>query len=464
MYNFFKKNIEALSRHTSCRPPDRLPANVTIQTTPSGAITIKYGEILIHSAYDPVKEGQVMAKNVAVGGSVCLYGFGLGYHVEAILDKIGPDGSLLVIELNPDLLASAMILRNQTALLSEKRLRLVFGEQEAPVAAEIARQMALLDQSPASVVLFHSPSFKCIPKHFARITNALEILQMERRVSTVFGDLEEDNYALNKEIVNRSPGINTYRDAHKNQPAILVSAGPSLDDVLPYLKTMEKHCIVACVDTALPILSQHGVSPRYIFSLDPQEESLLYFVEDMENPAKLIYTPTANATIVNSYKSDKIVVFKEGRSLFKDDAELIKEKGATHAGGSVSCLGLDCLIQMGCNPVVLAGQDCAFSGNRTYSRYSTINNKLLDHESCFVSLSRLHLERMRETKLVTVEGMDGQNIPTNQMMYSYLRNIEQLAEAHPKTQIRNLCNHGARIENIPPLGSINEIIKLLQPF
>lgn len=465
MHNFFQKNLPALSRHTTCRLPDALPDNITAQTTQSGEVTIKYGNLLIHSAYDPVKEGHSLAKNVALGSWVCLYGFGLGYHVEAILNKIGPDGTLLVIELNPDLLASAMILRDLTTLLSDKRLRLVFGEQEEQVAAEISHHMDLSNHSTLSqaIVLFHSPSLKCIPKHFERITNALEILQMERRVPAIFGDLERDNYLANKEIADRSSGIIDYRDAHKSQPAILVSAGPSLDDIIPYLKRIEGHCILSCVDTALPILSREDISPRYVFTLDPQDDSFLYFIDDLEHPAKLVYIPTANAKVVRFYKGEKIVVIKEGHALF-ENTTLPKEKGTTPAGGSVSCLGIDCLIQMGCNPIILAGQDCAFSGNLVYSRYATINDHLRDRVGAWNTLANLNSEKMREQKMIEVENLDGGKIFTNQMMYSYLRNIEQMARAHPKIKIHNLRTHGARIENLISLGSINDIMTLLQPL
>lgn len=463
MLDYFQKNIEILSRHTSCPLPGNLPGNVSVQTTPAGNVTIKYGEILIHSAYDPVKEGRTFAKNVVRGSAICLYGFGLGYHVEALLEKIGPEGSLLVIELNSDLLASALILRDQTALLADKRLRLVYGTDEPPVAAEISRHMNQIKETDGSlVVLFHSPSFKCIPKHFERIGNALEILQMERRVPAIFGDQEAENYFFNKEIVSRSPGINTCRNMHKNRPAMLISAGPSLDDVMPYLERMARHCILACVDTALPALSNEGIYPQYVFSLDPQEESFLYFRDHLDSPAKLIYLPTANARVLNNYQGEKIVVFKEGHSLFKDKVDLMNEKGTTRAGGSVSCLGIDCLLQMGCNPIILAGQDCAFSGYRTYSRHAIINEALLDMTTAFTTLTRQHAEIIRGKKMIPVDCPGGKKVLTNQMMYSYLRNIEDLARAETETQIHNLCSHGAHIENVTELGSINDMMKLLQ--
>ncbi|MBI4385083.1 MAG: motility associated factor glycosyltransferase family protein [Nitrospinae bacterium] len=465
MNNFFRKNIAALLPHSPSagRLTGRLPDKVEVQNTPSGDVTVKYGGVLIHSSYDPVKEGREFARQAPSSRAVFLYGYGLGYHIPPLLEKIGPDGFLVAIELNPDLLASAMVLRDQTAVLSHKRLRVVFGEDETQVAAEIAECMSLLRQvSGGSVpeVLYHAPSLKCIPGGFERIANALEILQMERRTPAVFGGLEGRNYDLNQDLVLDSPGVKTLRGAHKNQPAILASAGPSLDDALPYLRATAGHCVLACVDTALPILTRHGFLPHYVFSLDPQDESFAHFRDDLDCSARLIYLPTANARAVRSYQGERFVVFKEDHSLFKSHEALMAEKGTTRAGGSVSCLGLDCLIQMGCDPIFLIGQDCAFSGNRIYSRHAPVNEHFLDSADR-ATLGRQHAGKTMEKKRVAAAGHGGGSVLTNQMMYSYMRYIEEIAAAHPESRIYNLCSHGARIENVEPLGSIRELTKTL---
>ncbi|MBI4389378.1 MAG: motility associated factor glycosyltransferase family protein [Nitrospinae bacterium] len=464
MNNFFPKNIAALLPHSPSagRLTGRLPDKVEVQNAPSGDVTIKYGGVLIHSSYDPVKEGREFARQAPVSRAVFLYGYGLGYHIPPLLEKIGPGGFLVAIELNPDLLASAMILRDQTAVLSHKRLRVVFGEDETQVAAEIAECMSLLQRSSGGsvpAVLYHAPSLKCIPGGFERIANALEILQMERRTPAVFGGLEGRNYDLNRGIVLESPGVKELRGAHKNRPAILASAGPSLDDALPYLRATAKDFILACVDTALPIMTRHGLAPHYVFSLDPQDESFAHFRDDLDCPARLIYFPTANARAVHSYRGEKFVVFKEGHSLLGNHDALMAEKGTTRAGGSVSCLGLDCLIQMGCDPIFLIGQDCAFSGGRFYSRHAPVNEHFLDSADR-ATLRRRHADKSMEKKRVLADGYGG-GVLTNQMMYSYMRYIEEIAAEHPESRIYNLCSHGARIGNVETLGSIRELTKTL---
>jgi len=429
----------------------------------TGDPTLRFDKLLIHSSYDPVKEGRNFAKSVQPGSRVCLYGFGLGYHVQSLLEQIGPKGRLLVIELNADLLNAAIHLRDQTKVFADPRLHLIFGCEESAVSREISERMAEWTQSSAAPleVLFHSPSFKCIPANFPSLTNALEVLLMERRFPAVLGDLESQNYSFNQEMVRQSPGINSLAGTHRGQPGVLVSAGPSLDDLLPYLQHITHSAVIACVDTALPILAREGIHPQYVFTLDPQEESFLSFRDNLENLFKLIYTPTAHTKILSSFQGEKFVVFKHGHSLYQNQDSQMKEKGTTKAGGSVSCLGLDCLIQLGCDPIFLIGQDCAYSGGRTYSHHSNMNLQLLDLISEKVTLANAHAEKAGLKKQIRVKGNFGAMVSTSQSMYSYKRTIEEIAMQNAGTQIYNLSSHGAELENITPLSSINEFANKL---
>jgi hypothetical protein len=461
MNSFYKRNIAALKIRwpTLASLSETLPESIEVLSTKTGDVTVRLGDLLIHSAYDPVKEAEQFSKDIPPGSLVCLYGFGLGYHVRALLEKIGPGGKLMVIELNPALLSSALILRDQTALLADKRMHLIFGREETAVSREISVRMDRwsLNSEASPEMLFHAPSFKCIPDHFPSLSNALEVMLMERRFPAVLGDLESRNYILNQDVIRQSPGIDSLAGTHRGQPGILIGAGPSLDDLLPHLQRFLNCAVIGCVDTALPILTRAGIVPHYVFTLDPQEESFHYFRDNLDSAFKLIYTPTAHPKIMSYFQGQRFVVFKEGHSLYKDQEALMQEKGVTQAGGSVSCLGLDGLIRLGCDPVFLSGQDCAYSGQRTYSRYSDRNLQLLDRIPYGNSLLNTHREQAGLSKQITVDGASGSKVATSQSMFSYKRTIEQIAIQHPEVKIYNLISHGAELENIPLLGSINEL-------
>jgi hypothetical protein len=116
---------------------------------------------------------------------------------------------------------------------------------------------------------------------------------------------------------------------------------------------------------------------------------------------------------------------------------------------------------MGCNPVILIGQDCAFSGNRGYSRHTSPSERLLETLSQGKTLAASHLEKNRQKRSIKVQCTDGTEVATSQSMYSYLRSIEQIANTYPETRIYNLCSHGARIDNVTSLGSVTELLNIL---
>jgi hypothetical protein len=468
MSKFFEKNMKLLERHNSCTKnlTKKIPKSIKVQITPSGNATVRLNNILIHSMYDPVKEGQAFAEKIIPGSQVCLYGFGLGYHIDFILKKNGPSGFLLAIELNTDLLLAAMILRDQSKVLLNDRFHIIHGLNEEIVSKEIVKYMGKMQSKSTKnlKVFFHSPSYKCIPSSFPRLVNSLDILLMERRFPAVLGDIEKENYALNKEIVEQSIGINFLCSKYKGKPALLVSAGPSLDDILPYLKLIDKKFILACVDTALPILSHEGIAPDYVFSLDPQEDSFQYFQDCLESSAKLIFTPSANTKVVHYYKGEKFVVFKQANSQFNEKKSTINSKGSTQSGGSVSCLALDVLIQFGCSPIFLTGQDLSFPCDRTYSSFSNNNKQMMDSLDSVNILKDNYKVASRKEKTIKVKNITGSKVVTNQVMYSYLRAIEEIASKNPKTKIYNLCSHGAQIDNVIHLGSANELMKFLTSY
>ena len=239
----------------------------------------------------------------------------------------------------------------------------------------------------------------------------------------------------------------------------MVSAGPSLDTALPYLKHIQNNFLITCVDTAFPVLLRAGIEAAYVFSLDPQSESALYFADYKNGSTKLVFTATANHDVLKNFPGECIVVYKEG--YISSQSQEIKQKGFTQAGGSVSCLGLDALIQFGCNPVFLVGQDCAMTNNRYYSKNTRFNQLLVSNISESRQLDQLHQAKFNEKTPVKIKNTYGSDLLTDQLMYSYLRNLEQIAKQNKNTQIFNLCSRGAAIEGVNPLNSISELKRWL---
>ncbi len=94
--HFFEKNLQSLKTRT-LQPgnlPDILSGKISVISASSGQPTPRFESTLLHSSYDPEKEAHQFAEKLKPGACICLYGFGLGYHLKTILDKMLPLGKL----------------------------------------------------------------------------------------------------------------------------------------------------------------------------------------------------------------------------------------------------------------------------------------------------------------------------------------------------------------------------------
>ncbi len=129
MSDIFRRNLSIL-RQANMRLSARLlfaekSRDVEVMETPTGKPTIRVGDILLHSRFDPVKEaeGWVLSQRDKLSGSrdVIIFGFGLGYHVEAVLQE-AKDVKVTVFEPDLYLLRQALSVRDLGGLLLKIKL------------------------------------------------------------------------------------------------------------------------------------------------------------------------------------------------------------------------------------------------------------------------------------------------------------------------------------------------------
>ena len=67
-----------------------------------------------------------------------------------------------------------------------------------------------------------------------------------------------------------NPGIGVAQNRFPGVPALVMAAGPSLDEVLPHLKALKEHMLIVAVDTSYRFCKNQGVEPDFLVSVDPQ--------------------------------------------------------------------------------------------------------------------------------------------------------------------------------------------------
>lgn len=467
---YLKENIAALNDNSKLlsllNQTSGIPENVTILTTKSRTITARYEDVLLHSLYDPEREALrfVASQKIRNGSHVLMYGFGLGYHVRFMLDAIGAEGTLFVLEPNVDILRAAFSLVDLRDVVNDARLKIITGEDEETVALRFLSVIErVMDNSETALkkIVVHQPSFQCMPLGFDKLKNSFEIMLLERRTPEVFEEINKKNVRKNVEYILKSPGIKTIRNQFKNIPAFFINAGPSLDMALPQLGRYCSRAIFFCSDTALPALSDAGIQPDFVITVDPQPQSFEHFKECLDSTATLVYSPTSEPRIVERYKGPKLVFLQENHSITRKFEDILNFKGTITAGSSVSCMGLDVLGYMGCNPVILVGVDYSFPGGKEYSSNVATTKQWMHHVHRLQTLENIHMNNIFSKKVIMVKDKYGNDVPTHQNLYAYLKQIETLIYENKETDFYTYYSQGAHIQGTEEICLSDEIEGLL---
>lgn len=390
--------------------------------------TLKLNNIYLYSKYHPKKDVNTFIDNIINKKNehqqFILFGLGLGYHAEALL-KIRPEATVHVILADIEELELCKEY-GIPCILEDKRIHIISNE--------LSLINNILTETQFIIPL---QWLKAIgEKHplFASLEN-IKIRQMS------FHNVKEimhENFLSN--TLDNPISLLVFNSFAKSEYAVLVSAGPSLNQTVETLKEISKFCFVLAVGSALKSLLKEGIVPDAVIITDPthlvQEQ-----IEHTVYNGMLFYMATANHKMVKSHKGEKVILFQNGYHLSEEFATTMKIP-LLETGGSVSTTSISLLEFMGFQTVYLFGQDLGFQNNKTHANLSTSSKT---YET--------------DMKFQTVLSNNGEYINTYNNFNVFRRWFEQKA-ANTSMQIYNTALDGAKIEGIPYL-SASELDKQL---
>ena len=172
---YFEQNLKKLET-LSPRLAKRLRGaesvgSVSVVTSKAGPPSIKVGDALLHSVYDPVREARDWVEHhrsyIEASSSIAVLGFGFGYHIEELLRVT--DKPVVAFDPRIDVLLAAALARDLSELLSLISIACCLDDLEAPSADGMLG------------ILRHEPSVRLDPAAHEQAANRLETLQTVAR-------------------------------------------------------------------------------------------------------------------------------------------------------------------------------------------------------------------------------------------------------------------------------------------
>lgn len=356
-------------------------------------------EVNIHSSDNPVEcanQAIDLLGKMEKEGIIVLFGFGLGYFAEEIYKRLEKGHIILIYEATLSLMKAALHIKDFSELFESEKVKIILGE-DADNFSVLHSHYHLIVNGKFWVIKHH-PSVNLNKEAYERFFKRLD---EERRVSdasvaTIIGRGKEFINAFLRSVphIIRKPGVRKLKNLFRGRPAIIVSAGTSLDKNVHLLKKAKGKAIIIAVDGALPTLLSCDIIPDMIVAVDPVSQNIDEKFRDIPVLEKVPFICLAQYTpeLISLYPGPLFINGVPQNIAYQWLLDSLGDRGYIEAfGGSVAHLAFATAEYIGSDVIGLIGQDLSYYGDRVHTRgYSDV----LDTE----------LERCRKSGLDYPQG------------------------------------------------------------
>jgi len=416
----FNRNMEQIRRSRQWLF-DRLRSSpqileVNIRQTPSNRPTLAVrspgGEWrLMHSEQDPLAEAakHVETIKLAEADYLIILGFGLGYHVMEAISRIPSDCPVFIIEHSADIFKAALHVFDFTTILRSPNVKIFVGtdlHETMPALQEDFRSFRYHNIKvvihPPSAALF--PRYKEVMDNFYRV---LKIVQINVNTLRFFSRVWLTNNLLNLPAIIESPGVISLFNQFTKRPAILVSAGPSLDKNIDSLRQAQGKAVILAVDTSLRPLLAHGIRPDFVLAIDAQQITYRHFVGLETSDIFLAGVTRLPPNVLELFKGRQFLASDLNNRVWPSIQPYFERLGVLGSGSTVAVLGFDLARNMGCDPIIFVGQDFSYSFERAYAEGTMVANDMVSQLGTHSTMETLTKARKATQRILDTLDIAG---------------------------------------------------------
>ncbi len=359
-----------------------------------------------------------------------VYGLGLGYHIQALLDI---DESITVTVLEPD--ENVICLAKEYGVIDQddcnQRVRIISDTDFhylTMLSDSLSKEQQFVVYYPSMCVMKNEYYKQQLEEYFIGYSSA------KTQETRLVGNFVKNQSLFSKEVTELS-------DRFCGRTVYIIAAGPSLDGNMMELKKVKKEDIILSTGTVLKKLLKAGIMPDYVIVTDGGKYTYPQTAELTEENIPLLYLSTVYYRILQEYPGDTYLICQEG---FQKSEEYAADRQypVYGTGGSVTTTALEICIRMRCRRIVFVGLDLAYTNMQNHaSGTSDVRNNAKGN--------------------MIVKDIYGCDIPTAKNLHLYQKWIERRIQKEDAAGIEfiDATQGGARIEGT----EIKDLDKVISP-
>lgn len=410
--------------------------------------------VYVHSRHSPADEARRLAAPAAAAENptFVLHGLGLGY-LAAELERACTRPLLIAAEPDLKLLKLALCVTDLAAPLEAGRLILLTSADKRSVHDRLnpananlllGTQFVTMPYAQRCEAAFHAQLGRLLADFVAYCRLQLVTLIKNARITA-------RNIAMNLPSYLTAQDVADWAGRLRGYPAIVVAAGPSLARALDLLPALRDRAAIIAVQTVLRLLLARGCRPHFVTSLDFHELSAHFFegLSDVGD-CTLVAEPKATWHVFDRYPGRRCIL----HSPLADD--LLREagppRGGLKPGSTVAHLAFYLAQHLGCDPILLVGQDLCYADGLYYPPGLPIEDVWRPELGRFGTLETKQWERIVRSRpiLRRVVDVHGRATYTDDQLLSYAEQFQADFHACP-ARVIHAGMAGMRLANTTPM-------------
>jgi hypothetical protein len=342
-------------------------------------------------------------------------GLGLGYVADTFLKK--SEGNLIIYDPCPDILDIAKSLPSNKSLLQLDRVHFINRTEDIVPFLESHNVRELN-------YYLHRPYAVLFPDEFSGMEGILTAYLSKRQINKNtlkrFRMIWLRNLIKNFPFHFTAPGIAHLKHPFHGKPGLIVGAGPSLAKNIDAIRRYSDRMVIIATDTALPMLAGNGISPDFTVSADPQDKNALFLLYSGRTDTTLVIDAAGSFLTFAKYLPAQTLLYDSFFPIYRELSGYWGAKGDLMSGGSVSTNAFDFARFLGCSPIILAGQDLAYSEKKTHFRGNVLEDYFFYKIDKFHTYESYHARTLILSDQISIDGYSGGKVVTDRKFLTFL--------------------------------------------
>ncbi|SFC24133.1 Uncharacterized conserved protein [Bacillus sp. OV322] len=423
---------------------------VIIEPSKNGSPTMKIclnnnNHNYIHSRYNPENEAIKMIdqlEGLDEYNHIIFVGTGLGYHIKEF-SKRYPNISISIFEPNLEVLHNFLAFQSLSDFTKGQIKSFITSQNNDAIRLELQK---ITNKKDEKIFVYTLPS---LSKQYSNeekiILNTLKELLKGKKSNLATNVSFQKRWTINSiknfPVVIKTPNIlqDIDKTVFKDKPAIIVAAGPSLNEEIENLRYIKENGLayIFSVGSAINALIENGIYPDAACTYDPQGHNykVIQILKDrgIKN-IPLIFGSSVGFETLDGYPGNMLHMIMNQDSISQIFFKDYKEMDIVLDAPSIAVVMFQVLCKLECNPIILAGQNLSFQHNKRYAngiKYDFISTELSEEQ---------------QKKLITIKDVNGNSVYTDDGYNSMRRELEMYIGFFHKIDVINTTKGGANIQ------------------